>query len=161
MSTFHPNARLIADDFLIGVGAFATKQIGSGTEGTVFQTSENTAIKIHIYDHFFQNELAVYQRLKEDHVESVCGFFVPQLLGFDSRLRAIEMTFVTPPYILDFGKSKVDFVDDFSDEAWEMWRDGNAQIFGEHWPLVERAVTKLQECWGIHHADLNVNNIQF
>jgi len=40
--------------------------------------------------------------LRQLYYFPILGFHVPQLLGADDELMAIEMTIVSPPYLLDF-----------------------------------------------------------
>lgn len=83
-------------------------QLGFGTDGTVFETDRETAVKLFERDRNYRHELQSYQRLVEKQMTNLCGFSVPALINHSDALMAIEMTIVTAPYLIDFGKVSID-----------------------------------------------------
>jgi hypothetical protein len=65
----------------------------------------------------------VYQRLREEQTTRILGFNVPQLLRIDEEFRAIEMTIVRSPFLLDFADARLDEAPDFSEDVLRQWED--------------------------------------
>ncbi len=70
--------------------------LGSGQEGFVWKTDQNSAIKVFDRISNFKTELRCYEILKEHDVSELDGFTIPILLGSDKELRVIEMSIVSP-----------------------------------------------------------------
>jgi hypothetical protein len=85
---------------------------------------------------------------------------VPQLLNIDEEFRALEMTIVRPPFLLDFAGAYLDGAPDFSEDVLRQWQEEKAEIFGERWPEVARILAVL-EALGIYLRDINPRNISF
>lgn len=139
--------------------------LGIGTQGSVFAVHDpsrlhRVAVKFHDRKVAFQRELAVYQRLLQLEITHVCGHRVPILIGYDEDLLAIEMTIVSPPFVLDFGGAYLDRPPDYSPEVWAEWRQQKSDDFESNWPAVERILAEFK-LHGIHVADVNPRNIQF
>ena len=90
----------------------------------------------------------------------MCGHRVPLLLGFDDQLFALEMTIVSPPFVLDFGGAYLDRPPDFSAEVWADWRAMKSEAFESNWPTVQKILAEF-ESYGIYVADVNPGNIKF
>lgn len=139
--------------------------LGSGVHGNVFAAEYNTkpgflAVKFHREDRPFERECHVYQRLREEQTTRICGFNVPRLLRIDEECRAIEMTIVRPPFLLDFAGAYLDEAPDFGEDVLRQWQEEKAEIFGERWPEVTRILAVL-EALGIYLRDINPGNIFF
>src|SRR5436853_3477547 len=65
---------------------------------------------------------------------SICGLKLPLLLNYDDNLLIIEMTTVTPPYLLDFASAWLDSPPDFSREVINDWHDRLRESFGPLFP---------------------------
>src|SRR5262249_31538951 len=79
------------------------------------------------------------------------GYAVPQLIGYDDNLWIIEMTVVTPPYIIDFGKAYLQKTPpDFSPETMADWIQEKEELYGDHWPEIRSILNRLKSL-GIHH----------
>ena len=91
-------AEIYAEQQQIEIG----RKLGFGWDGTVFATSRQSAIKMFKHERLYQRERDVYLRLHERRVVRVFGFDVPQLIDFDDDLWIVEMTIVSPPFVLDF-----------------------------------------------------------
>lgn len=82
--------------------------LGGGVQGIVYSTDVSSAIKAFKYRIHYRQEVAVYQRIKERRITSVCGFRVPTPLRRTDKLMVIEMGLVQPPFVLDFASAGVD-----------------------------------------------------
>lgn len=76
-----------------------------------------SALKVFGRQETYERERDCYRRLLENGVRRLAGFDVPELLDYDNRHWAIEMTIVSPPCVLDFGKAYVDLVPGYTPEA--------------------------------------------
>ena len=90
-------------------GQYTTKQgivvedeLGFGFDGIVLATSRQSAIKVLRYEPLYQRERDVYLRLHARRAVQVRGFKIPRMLRADDELWVIEMTIVSPPFVLDF-----------------------------------------------------------
>jgi hypothetical protein len=75
------------------------------------------------HERLFQRERDVYQRLQERHVVRVLGFDVPQLIRFDNDLWVVEMTIVSPPFVLDFAGAYLDQKPDYPPDVLAEWME--------------------------------------
>lgn len=142
-----------------------TAQLGFGVHGTVRVASDKvkgnkSAIKAHRFLDPYLREWAVYERLRRDAISEVLGFHVPQLIRTDDKLMVIEMTIVTPPFVLDFAGAYLDAVPEFSQEVWAQWENEKQEQFAERWQKV-RSLIDAFEVMGIHLMDVTPRNIRF
>lgn len=135
--------------------------LGEGKDGIVFASDARSAVKLHYRDHTFINELAVYRRLAEYRVTHVNGFMVPELLSWDRPRRLIEMSWVRPPFVLDFAGSRLDEPFDFEPEVWEMWHEQREEEYGERWPKVLGIIYAFEQRFGIFLDDISPRNVRF
>ncbi len=77
------------------------------------------------------------------------GFNVPQLLGSDDGLRAIAMTIVKRPFVLEF-----------SEEVWADWEAEKREQFEHRWPAVQALLNAFEE-FRIYLLDVSPSNIAF
>lgn len=138
------------------------KELGHGINGFVFSVEANSgysALKVVNESSSFARELAVYQHLRECRVRRVLGLAVPELIGWDTTLRIIEMTVVTPPFLLDFANATL-FVPDqpieTDDEMWERFRPD----FGDDLEAAQDVVYYLREHYDIYYYDIAPRNIR-
>jgi len=89
------------------------------------------------------------------------GFTIPTLVGFSDELLVVEMSFVSPPCLLDFGKVYFDQAPEYEEGTWEESMEERSRDF-EHgqWEVVEKLMWKL-EAIGIFYVDPKPANIQF
>lgn len=129
--------------------------------GAVFaRPSTLHAIKVHLQRDNFSRELAAYRRLAHSRVDGIEGFAIPKLINADERLRIIEMTIVSPPWLLDFGNALLqepDFEQSVMDDWWTRIEDR----FGEKFPVVQSVYYALLARCGIHYLDFKPGNIEF
>jgi len=145
--------------------AFATAQttrlnvppLGFGDDGTVWESLRHTVIKAFYRRKNYAHELECYQRLKSAGIRKVREFEVPELIRYDDSLMVIEMGFVSPPYILDFGKAHL------HDPRWEPhileeWNERMAEWWGEDAKQVRLALAALKR-YGIWYYDAKPGNV--
>src|SRR5688572_33194644 len=115
--------------------------LGAGKDGTVYDTNLDSAIKIHSVAENYQRERDVYLRLLDREIVGICGLKIPVLRNYDDQLLIIEMTTVTPPYLLDFASAWLDTPPDFSREVINEWhqqlRDSLGARFGDIMNVLE------------------------
>jgi hypothetical protein len=132
--------------------------LGGGTDGTVWETTRKTALKILRQPEVYAVEVECYKRFLARNVTSIHGFAVPRLIDFDNELLAIEMDVIQPPRILDFGKVTLDRAPDFSEQTMADWREQQAELWEDHWPTIQRILAALR-VMGIYYSDPNPYNI--
>jgi hypothetical protein len=141
------------------------ERLGFGIHGTVFAAQDNTkpgflAVKFHREQRPFERECRVYHRLLEEQTTRILGFNVPQLLSIDEEFRAIEMTIVRPPFLLDFADAFLDQAPYFSEDVLRQWEEDKAETFGERWSEITEVLAALQAL-GVYLLDINPGNISF
>lgn len=154
-----------AQTYAVGRGLTLAERLGSGIDGSVWELESeinpyDTAVKIHRGVTTFWREARCYEKLREEHILSVNGFVVPLLIRIDASLLAIEMTIVSPPFLLDFASAHLDAPPDFPEEIWDEWRAEKAEQFGERWETVDALLDALK-ILGIYLLDPSPSNIQF
>lgn len=150
-----------ASDFADRRGVVLERRLGYGRDGTIFSTSLATAVKVFLEPQSYRREPSCYQRLTDYGVIEVRGHHVPQLIGWDDELLVIEMTVVTPPFLLDFASAYLDAAPDFSAEVTEHWDEEKREQFGSRWEEVQIVLAFLRGHYGIHLLDVNPGNITF
>ena len=85
-----------------------TKRLGSGQDGLVYATSNDSAIKLLFHQPRLACEYSVYLRLLEKDIIKVERFAVPRLVDAGVRRRILEMQIVTPPFVVDFASASLD-----------------------------------------------------
>jgi hypothetical protein len=153
-----------AEAYVVRRGCHIAGRLGFGIHGIVFAIKGNAhpglaALKIHNAEEPYLREKQVYGRLKEAGIIEILAFRVPQLIAFDDELRALEMTVVKPPFVLDFAGAYLDSAPEFSDEIWEEWTRRSEEQFGADWPVARRILGELEDL-GIHMHDPSPRNIR-
>ena len=147
-------------------GLVLARELGHGVHGIVFlgrsqrgnEAPAQSAIKVHRHETDYRRERDVYLRLKRKSVSAIRGCHVPKLLRYDDDLLIIEMTIVTPPYLLDFAGAFLDKAPDFSEEVMADWLAEKQEQFEGRWPEVAAILGVLQG-FGIHYIDVSPKNI--
>ena len=142
-------------------GTVIDRLLGSGIHGEVYSTLAATAIKVHYQFDSYRRECDCYRRLTEANVTEICGHHVPGFLACDDHLQAIEMTIVTPPFLLDFAGAYLDWPPEFPQDAIDEWESSKRDQFGETWPDVQRIRAAIEGQYGIFMLDVNPGNIRF
>lgn len=137
--------------------------LGHGSDGAVWKTNEPSAVKAIYKRPTFATELECYRRLQAKNVRKIAIFNIPYLEGFDEDLMVIEISFVRPPFFLDFGKASLDdrrpeYRDrQFLANARHVWRED----FKERWAEVESVISHLRANYGILYLDPRHGNVNF
>jgi hypothetical protein len=134
--------------------------LGSGTDGSVWQTERMTAVKAFMRQHNYNQELECYKRLAAAHISRIGRFAVPELVGSSDDLMVIEMTLVSPPFIIDFAKSYLDRPPDYSPEVLADDEERNREVFEDRWREVKALIWALRQ-HGIYYMDPKPGNIMF
>lgn len=134
------------------------RKLGAGTDGSVWITSVHTAIKAYYDQIQFDSELRCFLRLEKLGIDTLHGYSVPRLVNASYQLLVIEMTTVSPPYLLDFGKAYLDEKPSFTPQQWSDLYNRVKQIYGERYDEVMRVVNSLQQ-FGIYYYDITLNNV--
>ncbi len=132
------------------------KEFGGGYDGRVLQTSKMTAIKVFEYSELYDRELEVYKYMNKWGIRQVDAFHIPRLIAFDKSLAVIEMSVVTPPFIVDFASALIEREINRDEE----WHAKMAEDFEDDWPLVRHALWRLQDEHGISIADVHPRNFK-
>jgi len=133
-------------------------RLGTGTDGTVWQTTVPSAIKVSERERSHSNERDSYLRLREHGVKTVCGCKVPQLIKFDDELMIVEMDIIKPPCILDFGKAYIDQRPPYDADQLAEYAQEQAELWGDDIKAVRAIQAKLRS-YGIHYLDAKPANI--
>ncbi len=146
-------------------GLVLAERLGFGIHGIIHVAHDNlkggrTALKAHRAHEPYLRECAAYRRLKDVGVMRILGFRVPQFIRADDKLRVIEMTVVTRPFVLDFAGAWLDVPPEFSEETWSEWERDKLEQFRQRWPTVQAVLGVLEEL-DIHMVDVSPSNIAF
>jgi hypothetical protein len=136
---------------------------GHGTDGSVWESSRNTAVKAFYIRKNYENEYECYRRLGAAGVTQIAGLAVPIMLGFDRAIMVIEMTIVQPPYLLDFGKVYLDNdIPPYFDDPVRMadWHADVQELFEDRASEVYAVLARLKD-YGITYVDPKPANIRF
>jgi hypothetical protein len=160
-----PELHRRASEYCQRTGLQLGPQLGYGVHGTVFSARNQSelgrsAVKVHERERFYLRERDVYRRLADEGVESVLGFDVPRVLNSDDEMWVIEMTIVTPPFVLDFAGAYLDEAPDYPADVLADWEQEKQEQFGRNWPTVLAILRRLQG-FGVFLADVTPNNIRF
>src|SRR5580658_7240499 len=79
---------------------------GPGQDGFVMRSDRFTAVKFFDRLDRFEREHEVYQVMSARGICFIAEHYVPLFVRADESLRAIEMTIVERPFILDFAGAK-------------------------------------------------------
>jgi hypothetical protein len=136
--------------------------LGAGIDGSVWRTSRPSALKICERHKSFSDEVESYRRLHDVDIRRIQGFAVPQLINFDETLLAVEISMVSPPFLLDFGKVYLDRPPPYWNDAEIMadWHAEGKENFGNRWGTVMSLIRTLQK-YGIYYVDPKPGNIMF
>ena len=135
------------------------KRLGYGNQGTVCETTEQSAIKVFSRESHYLRERDVYHRLFERGVSRIRNCAVPELINYNNHLWVVEMSIVKPPFALDFASAYLDVRPDYSDELLADRAVHNAELFGDDWPEVELIIAAFER-YGIFLADVHPGNIR-
>lgn len=124
------------DRYCMSRGRIPIQLMGFGVEGFVWRSETDSIVKVHLFPREFRQEVLVYQKLQARGLSRLRGFWIPELLDYDRELHILELTFVTPPFILDFATATLDAPPSGTDWDTPEWRAEKRQIYGKDWPDV-------------------------
>jgi len=129
-----------------------------GDDGSVWFTTNISVVKTFYDERNYIHELTCYQRLKSAGIgRKIREFNVPQLMGSNDGLLAIEITTVFPPYILDFGKAYL--VDpEFPEHVMEEWHERMRKWWHDDLKEIRTVLAVLRRC-GIWYYDAKPGNV--
>jgi len=136
--------------------------LGEGTDGAVWATIWDTAVKVFERERGYVNERDTYLRLADFGVTHKLGrFSVPVMHDYDDDLMIIEMDLMqAPPYIIDFAKVRLDRPPEFSPETAHDAEAQGRELFEANWPAVKTLLSDL-ESFQIYYLDPKPHNIVF
>lgn len=136
-------------------------RFGYGTDGCVWRTADNTAVKAFNSEPSYRRERNCYQRLTDRGIQEIDGCRIPSFRGHSDELLIIEMGVVSVPYILDFGKAYIDCKPPYDAEQLASWDEELREIWGKkHYKRVRSILAQLQAV-GICNLDAKPGNICF
>jgi hypothetical protein len=151
------------DNYLLRNKLLIVGSLGHGKDGDVLKTDRDSAIKKLRTMELYRRELRAYKLLDELSISELDGFSLPRLLGYDEDAFLIEMTIVTPPYMLDFASThdevEMEFLG-FTDEIWAEREQHWTDIFGDQWPRVRALRNTFLRLTGLMYLDATKNNIR-
>jgi len=102
----------------------------------------------------------VYRRLAEHEVNRVGDFQVPELRSFHEGLLALEISVVFPPFLIDFGKSRL--LEDWEDADTAEFEAKFEREFSSQQAAIASAVfSQLKRKYGVLHLDMSPYNLNF
>lgn len=131
--------------------------LGHGDDGTVWETSRHTVVKAFARRNNYSHELECYLRLNDAGIRKIREFDIPAFRKCDDSLMVLEIGFVNPPYILDFGKAYL------YDPKWDShrtaeWNERMEWWWGAEVKRVRLALFALRR-YGIWYYDAKPGNV--
>ncbi|MCA9102538.1 MAG: hypothetical protein KDA63_15360 [Planctomycetales bacterium] len=154
-----------AEKYACSRGLALADHLGSGTDGSVWKTKSNdtndmTVVKAFQAQKNYRMELGCYQRLEFHNVWKVGRFAIPRMVDFSDEWLVIEMSIVTAPYLLDFGKTYLDFEPEHSPETWADFHQEQKEVWEDKYDEVQAVLSELRSM-GIYYRDPRPGNIMF
>lgn len=132
---------------------------GWGVDGFVFQSNRDSILKVFRRQDKFAAERAVYARLSSLNLTRLHGFRIPTFLDCDEQNSVLELSYVSPPYILDFAAATLDRPDPEFNPDDSNWLTEKSRLFGEKWAEVRNLLSALRQ-YGINYIDVHNENIR-
>jgi hypothetical protein len=160
MKSFPDNVEARADFYAVSRGTRLCSRLGFGFDGIVYSTDRQSAVKVFRHEPLYRRERDVYLRLRDRGVLQLLDFKIPKFVDADDRLWVVEMSIVSPPFVLDFAGAYLDKRPVFPDDLLAEWQAEKAEQFGERWPTVRLLMSSFVP-YGIYLADVKPGNIEF
>jgi hypothetical protein len=135
--------------------------LGGGKDGSVWQSSRLTAVKVHERGEAYRAERNAYLRLQDLGIRDVAGFAVPRLRGQDDDLWVLEISIVFPPFVVDFASACLDRPPELIEDEGHTLVDMIRERFDERADEVIAVYEELIESAGIYLSDFHRHNIKF
>lgn len=153
----NPVLELRANAYAIENELTITEYLGGGEDGGVWATDQQMALKFCEREKNYLRELACYDILERNGIDSINGCDIPRLIGWDDDLLLIQMLVVKPPYILDFGKAHLS-PPDYSPEVLADHEEKTREQWGHRIGEIHSIVWQLRQI-GIYYLDTKPGNI--
>lgn len=147
------------EDYCLDCGEEIVSPLGYGVDGYIWRTKSKNVLKVFRHDAEFRQELAVYERLSERQITRLQGFSIPALLHYDEQRWILKLSFVFPPFLLDFAAATLDRAPTGFDPDDPDWVSAMQSRYGRDWPDVRRLLDALRQ-YGIHFTDVHLGNIR-
>ena len=135
---------------------------GRGQDGFVLKTDSISAVKFFDSSERFERELEVYLILREMGIRQIAGHWVPLFIRSDEELKAIEMSIVDRPFLLDFAGAKQEYeVPDFEEHVMEEHYAHLQELFGDRWTDALHVADAFRQQTGFVLLDIHPGNIAF
>jgi hypothetical protein len=158
---------------LAKVGSYAARSdrvivdddLGAGIDGIVVLLESDvqpgfSVLKMHFERGAYLRERDAYLHLRDHQWRSVCGCEIPSLLAWDDAELALEMSFVKPPFVLDFAQAFLFWPPEFPDDVWEATYEKWREQFGADWGKAS-AILDAFEAIDVYMLDPNPHNFRF
>ena len=133
-----------------------------GQDGFIQLTDRSTAVKFFDRADRFGRELEVYRLLRDKKIRRVAGHKVPRLIDADEALRAIEMTIVERPFLLDFAGAKLPHdVPEFEPHVLEEHVEHLKELFEDKWAEALHVAEMFRRETGYVLLDIHPGNVAF
>lgn len=135
---------------------------GAGQDGIVLRTDRFTAVKFFDRLDRFEREHEIYRIFQARGIHEIAGHAVPDFMDVDEGLRAIEMTIVERPFLLDFaGAKRPKEVPDFEPHVIEEHESRLQELFGGRWTDALHVAEAFRRATGFVLLDIHPGNIAF
>lgn len=135
---------------------------GPGQDGFVLRSDRFTAVKFFDRPERFRREWEVYQVLTAKGIYEIVGHHVPELIGADDALRAMEISIVERPFVLDFaGAKRPEEVPDFEQHVLDEHVERLQELFGDRWADAIHVAEMFRRATGFILLDIHPGNIAF
>ena len=135
---------------------------GRGQDGFVMRSDRLTAVKFFDRLERFEREWEVYHLLTVRWIHNVAGHEVPRLIDADEELRAIEMSIVERPFLLDFaGAKRRHEVPDFEQHVLDEHMERLTELFGNRVGDALHVAEMFRRETGFVLLDIHPGNIAF
>lgn len=149
------------ESYLRSRGISVHRTLGYGKDGSVWESSRRSAIKIHERPESYHAERNAYMRLRELNIREVAGFAVPLMYEYDDELSAIEMDVVSPPFVVDFASARLDAPPEMIEDEGHTLEDMIRERFGAQADQVLALYNELIARADIFLSDFHRHNIRF
>ncbi len=136
------------------------QKLGQGTQGIVYQSNRNTALKIYDLSSGYYRERDIYKRLRDRKIDSINEFKIPRILEWNDELLILEMSIVHVPCILDFGGAYIDKAPEHFSLRDEEWEKQKGEDFGANWEEAKIIIREIEQRADIWLADINTGILE-
>ena len=147
--------------YLAARGQTAGLLLGEGKDGSAWKTSRNHAVKLHGVAEIYRRERDCYFRLGDIGIDEIAGLNVPEMVDHDNDLLIIEMTIVSPPFLLDFASAYLDDPPDWPEDVVAQWHEDLRGRFEGRYDEVLVILAELEGQAGVHLFDVHADNLKF